>query len=387
MYKLYNCTSETLPPPHHKESIMYEDFIKNCKQLGEDITAIQGSGGNTSMKLDDIMYIKASGTWLADAQKTNIFTCVSVKSVLEVLNNDGENFVSIDSDIDSDNVSNIASGINSDVSSSAGSGKGSNIALRPSIETPLHALLPHAVVIHAHCVNTIAYSVRHDSMERLSKVLCDFSWQLVPYARPGLPLAKAVQKAIQNADDFDVLILENHGIIVGGSDEHDAFSRFEAVRKALSLPARPILDFEHDFLVSKNDMQWIIPKDILLHSIATDIHSLNIATQGVLYPDHVVFLGPFIPVAHEDESVAQALLRLKKAWGEEPKYLVYPKKGIMVSPTNGHGHTALLQALTLVCGRIEANTKVRTLNSEDVSSLMHWDAEKYRQTLESLREI
>lgn len=334
-------------------------FFSKVAELGEDITAIQGSGGNTSIKFDDIMHIKASGTWLSDAQKTNIFTRVSVKSVIEVLNNGEESFISIDS----------------------------GNTLRPSIETPLHALLPHAVVIHAHCVNTIAYSLYHNSKESLGNALSDFSWQFVPYARPGLPLAKAVQKAIQSTDKYDILILKNHGIIVGGSDVDDAFSRFEAVRKSLSLSARPIFDFEYDFLSSKNDMQWIVPKDKLLHSIATDINSLNIATQGVLYPDHVVFLGPFIPIAHKGESVSQALSRLKKAWGEEPKYLVYPKNGIIISPTNGHGHNALLQALALVCGRIEPNTKICTLTSEDVSSLMHWDAEKYRQTLESMREI
>ena len=38
--------------------------------------------------------------------------------------------------------------------------------LRPSIETTVHALMPQRVVVHVHCVNTIAWAIRSDAEAR-----------------------------------------------------------------------------------------------------------------------------------------------------------------------------------------------------------------------------
>ena len=44
--------------------------------LGADPLRTQGAGGNTSIKRDGVMWIKASGTWLADALAQDIMTPV-----------------------------------------------------------------------------------------------------------------------------------------------------------------------------------------------------------------------------------------------------------------------------------------------------------------------
>ena len=43
--------------------------------------------------------------------------------------------------------------------------------LRPSIETAMHSVLRHRVVIHVHSANTIAWAVRLDGTIRLSERL------------------------------------------------------------------------------------------------------------------------------------------------------------------------------------------------------------------------
>ena len=47
--------------------------------LGANPSRTQGAGGNTSIKRDGVMWIKASGTWLADALAHDIMTPVCLE--------------------------------------------------------------------------------------------------------------------------------------------------------------------------------------------------------------------------------------------------------------------------------------------------------------------
>jgi rhamnose utilization protein RhaD (predicted bifunctional aldolase and dehydrogenase) len=90
--------------------------------------------------------------------------------------------------------------------------------LMPSIETVMHAILPHRVVLHVHSVNTLASAVRWDAPERLKSQLRGLSRQWVPYARSGLPLAREIERALGRSSAFDILVLGNHGLVVCGDD-------------------------------------------------------------------------------------------------------------------------------------------------------------------------
>ena len=46
---------------------MLEALRTLSAKLGSDPLLVQAAGGNTSLKRDGIMWIKASGTWLRDA--------------------------------------------------------------------------------------------------------------------------------------------------------------------------------------------------------------------------------------------------------------------------------------------------------------------------------
>src|SRR4029077_13511983 len=89
--------------------------------------------------------------------------------------------------------------------------------LRPSIETSVHAIIPSPIVVHIHCVNTIALAVRHDGESLVRERLnadADVTLAFVPYRKPGLPLAHAI--AEQLTKDTNVFVLANHGLVVAG---------------------------------------------------------------------------------------------------------------------------------------------------------------------------
>ena len=63
----------------------------------------------------------------------------------------------------------------------------------PSVETPLHSLLPHRVIAHTHDVATMSLTnVSDATAERLVEELFEGAIVYVPYSRPGFPLARAV---------------------------------------------------------------------------------------------------------------------------------------------------------------------------------------------------
>ena len=66
----------------------------------------------------------------------------------------------------------------------------------PSVETPLHSLLPHRVIAHTHDVATMSLTnIRDAEAERLVGELFEGRIVYVPYVRPGFPLARAVGRS------------------------------------------------------------------------------------------------------------------------------------------------------------------------------------------------
>jgi rhamnose utilization protein RhaD (predicted bifunctional aldolase and dehydrogenase) len=54
-------------------------------RLGRDPSRTQAAGGNTSLKRDGVLWIKASGAWLADAEERDIMIPVDLNGLLDAL--------------------------------------------------------------------------------------------------------------------------------------------------------------------------------------------------------------------------------------------------------------------------------------------------------------
>ena len=52
---------------------MRHDVRNYCARIGQEPLLVQGAGGNVSWKDGGTLWIKASGAWLADAEKDDIF--------------------------------------------------------------------------------------------------------------------------------------------------------------------------------------------------------------------------------------------------------------------------------------------------------------------------
>ena len=112
-------------------------------RIGADPLLIQAAGGNSSLKSDGVLWVKASGTWLADAERKPIFVPVDIEQARR-------SFAA-----GADKVPALAL-------------PGAPAGLRPSIETSLHAFLPQRFVLHVHSVNAIAWCVQGDAQRALT---------------------------------------------------------------------------------------------------------------------------------------------------------------------------------------------------------------------------
>ena len=155
----------------------------------------------------------------------------------------------------------------------------SGALLRPSVETTMHAVLPHRVVIHVHSIATIAWAAQAGGESRVGKQLGGLRWSWIPYIHPGVPLALRIREGL--ALRPDMLILGNHGLVVGGDDCDSAARLLADVERRLASAPREAP--AADFAVLKGlaqDFGWSVAKNDEVHLLATDEVHLSVRCCG-----------------------------------------------------------------------------------------------------------
>lgn len=312
-------------------------------RVGSDPLLVQAAGGNTSLKDGGIMWIKASGTWLKDATARDIFVPLDHAAILAALaNNDPA-------------CESCTAFVRTDLNSTG---------LRPSIETTVHALMPQRVVVHVHCVNTIAWAIRADAEQRLAEKLQGFDWAFIPYARPGLPLAGAIQSRMRPG--VNVLVLGNHGLAVAADTVEEAEALLDEVVAAVTRPVRAAARVDRAALEKLSTGTAYRPAEMdETHALATDPLALKRGEHAVFYPDHVVFLGVGVATTFDGN----------------PPLIAIPGLGVLIRDDAKPAIEPMGRCLADVIRRVEESDPLVALTDEDVDRLVNWDAEKYRQTL------
>ncbi|HIJ79730.1 MAG: bifunctional aldolase/short-chain dehydrogenase [Desulfobulbaceae bacterium] len=97
-------------------------------------------------------------------------------------------------------------------------------APNPSIETLVHAFLPHKFIDHTHADAIVTLTNLDHAESHLKKALGD-KIAILPFIMPGFPLAKAMVELHEANPAADCIILMNHGIFTFGDDAHSAYAR------------------------------------------------------------------------------------------------------------------------------------------------------------------
>lgn len=325
-----------------------------CALIGADPLLVQGAGGNISWKDGNTLWVKASGTWLAESATKDIFVPVDLAHLLQAITK-------------------------KDFSVTPKVVGGSN--LRPSIETFLHALMPQCVVVHLHAIDVLAHLV-HDNFQVDFQSLLDesTSWAVVEYCKPGAPLATEINTVLMKNPTTKVIFLKNHGVVIGGADVTEIKQILSELTLALCTKPTDIYSLGHPIAV---------PDEYLLDQYAPiadeDIHQLalnsdlfkRLSSDWALYPDHVVFLGPRAYVY----STWEAFKDEKKLTQNLPELVFIFGKGVYVTPSFNKAKQLQLRCYYDVILRQKPHSKMRVLTDIQIAELLNWDAEQYRINL------
>ncbi|MFK7838398.1 MAG: class II aldolase/adducin family protein [Sulfitobacter sp.] len=308
------------------------EFRALSAKLGSDPLQVQGPGGNTSIKDGNTMWIKASGTELADAMDKPIFVAVDRAAAKAEAGGAGDGTCKA-TVLDPENT------------------------LRPSIETTFHAALDWDVVAHTHSVATLVHAISPEGRLAAQDKLQGLPAVMVPYAKPGLPLtAKILAKVLP---ETQVIVLQNHGLICCGSSVEEVETLIAEVEARLMMPERPRVDLPNGPDHTGFDR---IPESWM----AFDPRIANLALAGSYYPDHVVFLGAALPQADNDDA---------------PPAILQPGAGVYLRHGATSSQVAMIRCLADCLARLPKGWAVEAIGTEAEAELLNWDAEKYRQAL------
>lgn len=316
---------------------------------------MQASNGNTSIKLEGILWIKGSGKWLARANQEEMLIPIELAEAKEAVEQGRE----------------IAQR------------QISRNRIRPSIETAMHAVLPHRVVIHVHSINTIAWAIRSDGLEELKARLRGLRWQWIPYTASGIPLAREIELTVARATDTNVFILANHGLVVCGQDCAASEELLWEVERRLAISPRPFP--MPDSVVLGNIARfsgWQYPDCDGLHALGTDKAALKILKGGVLYPCQAIFLG--LEALTLPPMLAASKLKARLTEGERPpSFVVVERGGVMLNEKMTNAERATLIGLMEVVRRTEESAPLRYLSREEVEKVLNEGGRGYRDEAET----
>lgn len=318
-------------------------------RVGRDPLLTQASTGNISMKIAGILWIKASGKWMADAAGDEILIPLNLAEVeASVLQNldPAERYPNA------------------------------------SIETAMHVTLPHRVVLHVHSVNTIAWAVRDDAAAQLAIRLDGLRWQWIPYVASGLPLAREIERVLCARPDTDVLVLGNHGLVLGGEDCQATEALLTDIERRLAIPARQAHPADYALLAElAADSPWALPDDDAIHALATDPVSRTILDGGFLYPCQAIFSDAGTPELFRAEHMPAEHL-LEEPWTNPyaaRPFLIVKGRGVVLNRAMTPAETAMLSGLAQVVQRLGASAPLRYLTPAEVAAGASTAAYRYRE--------
>ena len=389
--------------------------------IGQETRLVQPGGGNTSIKLGDTLLVKGSGTDLRTIGRKG-FTPLSLAALKPLR--------AAETMLDAEMMRFMASCmLQAD-------------APTPSVETPLHSLLPHRVIAHTHDVATMSVTNLTDAVaETLVAELFAGEIVYVPYVRPGFPLARAVSDMADRLPDKAIgLALAHHGLVVWEDDSRACYRRLlgavnaiedylatkRSGRTVVGPAVRPIPSVE----VRRRCAEHVLPvvrgalgptNRVILHfddaddilSALADPRMPALAQRGMATPEHILRAGrlpawldldPSAPADTTAEAVRTQLGQQRADYeayharhaspGEQPlddwaKVVLAPGIGMITASRDKRGAaTANLcyRAVLDTIANAEAIEAFHFIPETDVFEFEHWQLERRKIDEQDARE-
>ncbi|HET7364618.1 MAG TPA: bifunctional aldolase/short-chain dehydrogenase [Burkholderiales bacterium] len=374
--------------------------VFTSRLLGRDKSLVLHGGGNTSVKLreknlfgeeEDVLYVKGSG-WDLETIEAPGFTPVTLGYVRRLA---GLASLSDPQMVNELNTHTLRAG-----------------APSPSVETILHAILPHIYVDHTHADAVLAVSNSPGGEKRVREIYGE-RVVVIPYIMAGFDLAAYCAREFprQAGKNTIGMVLLSHGIFSFGKDARESYERMiELVSMAeeylqrkkawhITSPAARAPTVKRDEIAQLrraiSDQAGLAlvlrvndsPK-LLGFAQRADVERLS--QQGPATPDHVIRTKPF-PMLGRDvsgyakryrdyfERFAPAAKEKKTMLDAAPRMALDPTLGFVAAGRTAKD-TAIVEELydhTIdVILRAEALGGWRALDQRHTFDIEYWDLEQ-----------
>ncbi len=375
----------------------FKELLKLSRHYGSDSNMIQAGGGNTSLKADDLIWVKASGISLKDVTGKESFVSMNLNKVNSVLNN--ETMLQMP-EKERDN----------EVNRLLGEAQTESTSRKPSIETFLHALMEGNLVAHTHPVYVNAMVCSSNGRNIASELFEKSKYIWLDYHKPGYPLGYALSGGIkEHFREFHntpgVVFLQNHGLIISGKDFEDINMQTEKVVSDLRSYFSEIDDPPVPVHKAGEQLELLMLISGVLDGIEPDIEHKSFLSRcpyvnmmssidffsdipltGSLYPDHIVYCGemPLMLESGFDGDIKERVNQFINKIGYMPRYVIMSGIGVLILGKNDQELSVreeLLRTHVKTLMLIQRRGTPVFMAENECKYIAHWEAEKYRQKI------
>jgi rhamnose utilization protein RhaD (predicted bifunctional aldolase and dehydrogenase)/NAD(P)-dependent dehydrogenase (short-subunit alcohol dehydrogenase family) len=369
-----------------------KELIDISRFYGCDKEYVIAGGGNTSVKDDNIIRIKASGQPLSELTEDGLVT-LSREKLREIsLKTYSEDPVKREEQVKTDLFASILE---------------PSVNKRPSVETSLHEMIRYRFIVHLHptLINGVLCS---RNARNITLKLFGDEVLFVPYTDPGYTLFKRLETEIINyrqkhQTDPQIIFLENHGVFVGA----DTVDRIREIYRYLtetiegliprltnieSLPYNPLMNkvlpvirmmlseekqkiirYRHNSLISK------------YYASQQEFNKISLP----LTPDMIVYCKTrYLFIEHSStaeriiDSFKSQLPRFRNEYGYLPKVIVIKNMGVFAVDDSFSAAEAVLdiyEDLLRISYYAAQSGGIKFLSPEQIAFIDQWEVENYRR--------
>jgi len=299
---------------------MADEYRYLSNKYGTFLNWFQAGGGNISVKTNNELYIKQSGTSVCDGK----YVLCDNKMLLTHLATKEDNY--------KDCMISSLLGI-------------------PSIEVWFHAFTKK-YTIHMHPAE-ISELICHSNYKLIHNKMSDYNdeYLIIDYMKPGKKLAQEIWRKYNNES---IIFLMNHGIIFTSDSLEDLHNYIIKILQ----PCEDIFK-----------LQEIISNKLLWKS--SNINQFISGVINVYIPDIAIYLGYEIVNGNRTD-----INNYIEKYNNHPCLIIYSNILYIYAETKKKYYDIEEMLTTYLVFNKTAQTK---LNNEDIDILINWDREKYRQ--------
>jgi len=218
-----------------------EALVELSRNYGKNSDYVLAGGGNTSWKDGETLYVKASGTPLAEAVPGSF-----VKMDRKALSRIWEKSYP-------ESSAERESAVLADLMAARKPGEENK---RPSVETLLHDILPFAFVVHLHPALVNGLTCSQQGKKAAEEIFGKEIIWIAP-VNPGYVLARTVKAAIddyksKNGKTAAIVFLQNHGVFVGDNSAEGIKEIYGEIMQKIGARIKRRADFSEEKRESLN---------------------------------------------------------------------------------------------------------------------------------------